>query len=152
MNEAEQRSFVEASQGAGERTGERADGETGERMDESTVDIAAERIGEFLSFLREQGKAGGTVENYRHSLKGLSKYLPGEKRLRRGVLQEWQRALIEKGYAVRTVNARTSAVNRFWNMRGERNCRRRRLRWKERAIRRSCPGRNIFVCWVRRSF
>ena len=29
------------------------------------------------------------------------------------MLQEWQRALIEKGYAVRTVNARTSAVNRF---------------------------------------
>ena len=80
---------------------------------------------EFFLFLAEQKKTEGTIENYRHSLEALYEYLPGQAQDGRYItfadLKRWQSDLLKQGYAVRTVNARMSAVNKFLEYRNRRD-------------------------------
>ena len=72
---------------------------------------------EFFLFLAGQKKTEGTIENYPHSLEKLYEYLPQKTLEGRYItlpdLRRWQSDLLGQGYAVRTVNARMSAVNKF---------------------------------------
>lgn len=86
-------------------------------MREESVLLTAEEIEKFLLFLREQGRTERTIESYRHSLKELYDYLPESKNVDAGILRRWQQDLGAQGYAVRTINARTAAANRFLDYR-----------------------------------
>ena len=81
---------------------------------------------EFFLFLKEKSRTAGTIENYRHSLEELYDYLPEEdggsgKYIGSGTLARWRGDLLQQGYAVRTVNARMSAVNKFLEYRNRRD-------------------------------
>ena len=67
----------------------------------------------FFDFLDKEQKGRGTVDSYQRSLYALYEYLPEEKRVCPSSLTEWQNEMISSGYALRTVNTRTSAVNSF---------------------------------------
>ena len=81
---------------------------------------------EFFLFLKEKSRTAGTIENYRHSLEELYDYLPEEdggsgKYIGSGTLARWRGDLLQQGYAVRTVNARMSAVNKILEYRNRRD-------------------------------
>ena len=98
---------------------------------------------EFFLFLAEQKKTEGTIENYRHSLEALYEYLPGQAQDGRYItfadLKRWQSDLLKQGYAVRTVNARMSAVNKFLEYRNRRDLQVAPMSAEKRAYSRSCP-------------
>ena len=95
-------------------------------MRQDAVLLDERNTGEFFLFLKEKGRTEGTIENYSHSLKELYDYLPEEtgengKYIGSGTLARWQKDLLRQGYAVRTVNARMSAVNKFLEFRSRKD-------------------------------
>ncbi len=89
-------------------------------MRQDTVLLDEKSAEEFFLFLKEKSRTEGTIENYRHSLEELYDYLLQEdgesgsgKQIGDGTLTQWREELLQRGYAVRTVNARMSAVNKF---------------------------------------
>ncbi len=87
-------------------------------MEQDTVLLNARNAEEFFLFLEKKGRKKGTIENYRRSLKNLYSYLQKEedgsgKYISIGMLMQWRDDMLHRGYAVRTVNARMSAVNMF---------------------------------------
>lgn len=88
--------------------------------DKGSVQITEESLSDFFDFLEEERKGSGTVDAYQRALHALYDYLPEEKRICVSSLVEWQKEMISDGYALRTVNTRTSAVNRFLEYIGKR--------------------------------
>lgn len=70
-------------------------------------------IARFVESLPCQGYTGETVKRYQRSLNKLWAYLPEDKRLKRDTLPRWREALLDEGYAARTVNLFISAANSF---------------------------------------
>lgn len=68
-------------------------------------------IDTFLDILQERGRTPETVRTYRAKLYQLYGWLPEEKRIARGTLEEWRESLLNGGYAARTVNLCISAAN-----------------------------------------
>ena len=76
---------------------------------------------EFFRYLEENRRGDGTLESYRRTLLSLYEYLPEEKTVSRQRLLDWKEEMLSAGYAVRTVNARVSAVNSFLEYRDRRD-------------------------------
>lgn len=89
----------------------RAGGRTAGRPEGADLVITQEQILAFLDHLREKGSAPGSLEKYRRDLQSFYAMLPEDKRVERDTLARWRAALLEDGYAPRTVNSHISAVN-----------------------------------------
>lgn len=83
--------------------------------------LTPERIETFLNVLQERGRTPETVQTYRIKLYLLYDWLPEEKQIARGTLEEWRESLLNEGYAVRTVNLCISAANSLLEACGRRN-------------------------------
>ena len=77
------------------------------------VSMTPKQIEDFLKALQKKGRQTSTVESYRRSLHALYQALPEKKELSRRFFAGWQKSLTEQGDSVRTVNAKTAAVNSF---------------------------------------
>lgn len=88
--------------------------------DENKIQITEESLSSFFDFLEADQKGSGTVEAYQRALYALYDYLPEEKCACVSSLTGWQNEMISSGYALRTVNTRTSAVNSFLEYMGRR--------------------------------
>lgn len=77
----------------------------------SCVMLTPERIEGYLAALARSGCAAETLKAYRLKLNQLYQYLPGDKRIQAGTLEEWRDELLEKGYSNSTINTCTSAAN-----------------------------------------
>lgn len=82
--------------------------------------LSPELLNEFLNFLAEHGRSPETVKTYRTKLSQLYDWLPGDKQICRGTLEEWRKSLLDDGYAPRTVNLCISAANSFLEVHGRR--------------------------------
>ena len=87
----------------------------------SGVPLSPERIDAFLKVLQARGRTEGTLEWYRRGLEQLYEALPADKQIRRDTLELWRQALLNAGYAARTVNLYLSVANSFLTYAGERN-------------------------------
>ena len=76
--------------------------------------LTPERIEDFLAALGGKGRSAGSLESYRRILMGLYDYLPPEKLLTADTAPAWKAWLEEEGFALRTVNARVSVLNSFY--------------------------------------
>ncbi len=77
------------------------------------VRLKKEELEKFLRYMEESHRGDGTVESYRRTLFALYDWLEEEKMLSRRALLRWKEGMFAAGYAVRTVNAKISAVNSF---------------------------------------
>ena len=68
---------------------------------------------DFFQYLEDRQRGDGTLESYQRTLLSLYDWLPEEKMISRPVLVRWKKETVSRGYAVRTVNAKISAVNSF---------------------------------------
>lgn len=88
--------------------------------EEKQVHLSKTLIQEFLNKKEQQGCSKGTIICYRHNLKRLYDYLPEHKLIGYGTIAGWRDALLDAGYAQRTVNGWTSAANSLMDFCGRR--------------------------------
>ncbi len=82
--------------------------------------LTMDTVENFLLFLKENGRSKSTIETYQRIVKNFYQYLPEEKLLAPDTLFRWQRDLVEKGYAGRTINQNISVINNFLQFLGKR--------------------------------
>lgn len=88
--------------------------------EDSGVTVTQQQITAYVEALRERGCVEGSLKKYRRDLETLFEYLPDGKQINRTTLWEWRAALIEQGYAPRTINASISEANGFLSWLGRR--------------------------------
>lgn len=82
--------------------------------------LTPQMIEEYVLYINEKELKKGTISFYISILKNFYEDLPEGKRVETDTISDWNMKLLEKGFAVRTVNARISAVNaalEFWGYR-----------------------------------
>lgn len=82
--------------------------------------LSPELIQEFLDALAGSGCMADTLTSYRRRLEQLLRYLPEDKRILTGTLEEWRNSMMEQGYSNSTINTCTSAANGLVNYCGHR--------------------------------
>lgn len=80
---------------------------------EAGVPISLQQISQYLESLRQKGRVTGSIQKYQRDLTALYCYLPEEKQIGVNTLREWRAALLDQGYAVRTVNTSVIEANGF---------------------------------------
>lgn len=80
---------------------------------DNSILLSPELIAEYLDALLEKGCTPETLKTYQIKLGHLYQYLPEDKLIRADTLTQWQAALLEAGYAPRTVHICTAAANGF---------------------------------------
>ena len=89
------------------------------RVAEGTM-VAQEDVERFLTDYGQLDRVEGTYYFYRRKLWKFYEDLPGDKTIRHGTLENWQKKLLEEGYAPNTVNSFLSAANAFLDYIGHR--------------------------------
>lgn len=89
--------------------------------------ITERDIREFCAHLQENEKSGGTVQKYLRDLLAFRRYV-GPDAVTKENVKKWKEFLLDRGYAVSTVNSMLTAVNRFLRFSGMEACCVRRLR------------------------
>ena len=77
------------------------------------VSMTEQDIQGFCEYLLENGRTQETVARYHRELDRLSKCLPGDGKIRRGVLEKYRESLLAEGFAPRTANIHVSAANSY---------------------------------------
>lgn len=103
----------------------------GSQKNAAVHSISAKRIKSFpltekqiRTFLATHAKSGcteETIRQYQAAIKSFYEFLPENKCVLRGSLENWQEALSEQGYSTRTILARVSAVNMLMDFLGRRD-------------------------------
>ena len=89
---------------------------------EPGLELTQEQIGAYLGHLAAKGCRESSVAKYRRDLSRFYAMLPEDKRVRRGTVSAWRTALVERGYAPRTINASVAEVNGLLDFLGHREC------------------------------
>ena len=92
---------------------------TSEKVIVST--ISPTPIENFIEAKRKMGRSEGTLDNYRRDLMAFYEFLPEDKQLSEKAFTRWRASMKEEGYALRTLNSRSSAVNSFFKYIGRRD-------------------------------
>lgn len=79
--------------------------------------ITERDIREFCAHLQENEKSGGTVQKYLRDLLAFRRYV-GPDAVTKENVKKWKEFLLDRGYAVSTVNSMLTAVNRFLRFSG----------------------------------
>lgn len=77
------------------------------------VPVTRQQIAGYLASLQARGCVEGSIKKYERDLDVFYEFLPDSKQITRTTMEDWRTALLEKGYAPRTVNAATSEANGF---------------------------------------
>ena len=72
---------------------------------EGSVSISPRQISRYLESMQARGCVKGSIEKYARDLDALYQFLPDSKRITRATLADWRAALLERGYAPRSINA-----------------------------------------------
>lgn len=82
--------------------------------------ITREEVERFLTNYETLDRAEGTFQFYRRKMKKFYEDLPEDKTVRHETLENWQKKLLQDGYAPSTVNSFLSAANVFMEYIGHR--------------------------------
>ena len=70
-------------------------------------------IEEFGSYLENEEKSPATLEKYLRDVRAFW-HFAGEQHVTRELVRRWKDFLVERKYAVRSVNSMLASVNSFW--------------------------------------
>ncbi len=84
------------------------------------LEITDETMDAFLKSMVQNNRSPNSIETYRRILTKFYEYLPEEKTVSANTLSQWQKYLLEQGYAARTINAHISILNNFMHFIGKR--------------------------------
>lgn len=89
---------------------------------EPHIALTEQHISDFLRHLTDKGCQISSVKKYRRDLARFYDMLPEGKEIHRGTVSAWRAALVDRGYAPRTVNANVAEVNGLLDFLGHREC------------------------------
>ena len=89
---------------------------------EPHIALTEQHISDFLRHLTDKGCQISSVKKYRRDLARFYDMLPEGKEIHRGTVSAWRAALVDQGYAPRTVNANVAEVNGLLDFLGHREC------------------------------
>ena len=82
-----------------------------EKMNKRTMN--GQMIEEFGSYLENEEKSPATLEKYLRDVRAFW-HFAGEQHVTRELVRRWKDFLVERKYAVRSVNSMLASVNSFW--------------------------------------
>lgn len=95
--------------------------------------ISARDLEEFVKYLRREEKSEKTVEKYDRDLRHFLAFLEGRELTKEQTLA-YKRYLIEKNYAVRSINSMLAAINSMLTYMGREDCKVKSLRCQRQAF------------------
>ena len=92
-------------------------------------------ISAFREYLVMEEKSGATVEKYLRDIRAFSGFVGGQK-VTKEVVMAYKQSLLEKGYAVRSINSMLASLNSFLNFQGWQDCKVKSLKLQNSVY---CP-------------
>ncbi len=90
------------------------------------------QLEQYAAFLYCEEKSSATQEKYMRDVKAFCCYAEGQE-INKELVMEWKRHLIEKQYAVRSINSMLASVNSFLSFLGKSDCRVKSIRLQRSA-------------------
>ena len=87
---------------------------------QNQLTISTETLEAFLTYMSESGHSINSVQTYRQTVTQFYDFLPEEKVIGPDTVSQWQKYMIEQGYANTTNNARLYIINHFMEFLGKR--------------------------------
>lgn len=94
--------------------------------------ISSKTICKFREFLILEEKSKATIEKYVRDVRAFFVFTRGEP-VTKSVVIAYKQSLIEKGYAVRSINSMLASINGFLNYMGWQNCKVKSLKLQQSA-------------------
>ena len=91
------------------------------------MQVLNETVNAFAQYLRREEKSAATIEKYLRDIQAFRLYTVG-KDITKETVMEWKRHLIEKGYAVCSVNSMLASANSLLDFLGLPECKVRNIR------------------------
>ena len=89
--------------------------------------LSKKQIGEFANHLCREEKSAATQEKYLRDVQAFCVYA-GEEEITKELVVAWKKQLVEKGYAVRSINSMLAGVNSLLDFLGMSNCKVKNIR------------------------
>lgn len=89
--------------------------------------ITSEIIREFSDYLCREEKSAATQEKYLRDVRGFCAYSAGSE-ITKEVIVAWKKHLVDRGYAVRSINSMLASVNSMLDFLGLPNCKVKNIR------------------------
>ena len=89
--------------------------------------LSTEQIKEFANYLCQEEKSTATQEKYLRDVQAFCVYADGNK-ISKELIIAWKKNLIERGYAVRSINSMLASVNSLLEFLGLSNCKAKSIR------------------------
>lgn len=89
--------------------------------------LSTEQIKEFANYLSREEKSTATQEKYLRDVQVFSAYADGNE-LTKELVVAWKKNLIERGYAVRSINSMLASINSFLDFIGLSTCKVKNIR------------------------
>lgn len=96
------------------------------------MQLKAEQINAFAQYLREEEKSSATQEKYLRDVRAFYAYTDGGE-IKKDLVLAWKKQLIERGYAVRSINSMLSSVNSLLDFLGRHDCRVKNIRMQRQT-------------------
>ncbi len=93
------------------------------------------KISAFGTYLREEEKSAATIEKYLRDVEAFNRYT-GDREVTREQVIAYKNGLVERGYAVSSVNSILASINSMLNFLGWADCKTRNLRQQRKTY---CP-------------
>ena len=103
-------------------------------MEERRI-VTSEQLEAFHQFLLHEEKSGATIEKYLRDTKAFAAFA-GERDVSKMLVAEYKRWLIERQYAVRSINSMLASLNCLFRFLGWQDCRVQNLRSQRQTY---CP-------------
>ena len=86
------------------------------------LELTQRQIDDFLQHLAHKGCRKASLEKYRRDLTRFRLMLPEDRCVRWDTVPRWREALMDRGYAPRTINSNVAEVNGLLDFLGHREC------------------------------
>lgn len=94
--------------------------------------LTNERICELSNYLRREEKSAATQEKYLRDVQAFCAYADGNE-LTKELVVAWKKHLIDRGYAVRSVNSMLASINSLLDFLGLSNCKAKNIRMQQQT-------------------
>lgn len=96
--------------------------------------LTVAQIAEFRSYLSQEERSPGTIENYMRHIRAFDAWLDGRE-VTKEVASQWKAALLEQNYVSATINAMVASLNCFFRFVNWPECQIKALRLQKKLFR-----------------
>ena len=89
--------------------------------------LTVDQMKAFAMYLRQAEKSEATIEKYLRDVGAFCRFADGRE-VTKELVMAWKRALVEQGYAVRSINSMLASVNSLLAFHGWHECRVKNIR------------------------